>query len=234
MSKPIIGVFPLWDEEKDSIWMLPGYMDGIRQAGGLPMILPLTTDTPELEQICEMVDGFLFTGGQDIFPGRYGQDTIPACEEICAARDIMEEFIFSRAVLEMDKPAFGICRGIQLFNVLLGGSLYQDLPSQFTGVKPLCHSQPYILPAHNIVPDTGSPLHSLLEKDALAVNSAHHQGIYELSQKLSCMARADDGLIEAVYMPGKKFVWAVQWHPECRLHEESSRKLFAAFTEACV
>jgi putative glutamine amidotransferase len=233
-SKPIIGVVPLWDGEKNSIWMLPGYMDGIYQAGGLPLILPFSTDTVLLEEICEMVDGLLFTGGQDIFPERYGQKAAPVCGEICATRDIMEDFIFTRAVLEMNKPAFGICRGVQLFNVLLGGTLYQDLPSQYEGTAQSYHQQGYALPSHGLLIEQGSPLHSLFGKTAISVNSAHHQGIRELSKDLTCTAKADDGLIEAVCMPDKKFVWAVQWHPECSLHNENSRKLFSAFVGACV
>ncbi|MCL2197401.1 MAG: gamma-glutamyl-gamma-aminobutyrate hydrolase family protein [Defluviitaleaceae bacterium] len=234
MSRPLIGVMPLWDNEKNSIWMLPGYLEGIIQAGGLPMILPLVEDGVLLEQICKTADGFLFTGGQDVFPGRYGEEKIPACEEVCVVRDVMEDYIFSRAVLEMNKPAFGICRGLQFFNVALGGTLYQDLPSQFKCSSPSVHQQAYSLPAHNILPEKGSPLRTLFEKDSLAVNSAHHQGILQLSDKLACMAKADDGLIEAVYMPDKKFVWAVQWHPECSLHDENSRKLFNSFVNACI
>jgi putative glutamine amidotransferase len=136
----------------------------------------------------------------------------------------------------MDKPAFGICRGIQFFNAFLGGTLYQDLNTQYKGILPQGHhqKQPYDKSSHNLKIEQGSPLHTLLEADEIAVNSCHHQGVKELSCELVCMATAEDGLVEAVYIPEKKFVWAVQWHPEYSLNDENSRKLFVAFINACL
>jgi len=234
MKKPVIGVTPLWDKTKDGVWMHPGYLDGIIHAGGLPMILPLTMDTLLLESICGIVDGLLFTGGHDIFPGLYGEEIDPACGDICSVRDQMEHFLFSNAVLNMDKPAFGICRGLQLFNILLGGSLYQDLPSQYKGNPMICHSSACAMPSHHVTIAPDSLLHQLLKRDTLTVNSLHHQGICKLAPQLSCMAKADDHMIEAVYMPDKKFVWAVQWHPERSLYDEPQRKLFETFIMACI
>lgn len=233
MSKPLIGVVPLWNNHKPSVWMLPGYMDGIVQAGGLPMILPLTMDKLLLEQICQTVDGLVFTGGPDVYPGLYGEEVLPVCDEISSVRDFMEDFLFDVAVVTMDKPALGICRGIQFFNVFLGGSLYQDLPSQYNNGRQISHDQSYTLPAHSLAIEPGCPLFDLLKIDTMSVNSIHHQGIKKLSKDLTCMARAEDGLIEAVFMPGKKFVWGVQWHPECILHNENNRRLFEAFVSAC-
>jgi putative glutamine amidotransferase len=234
MAKPVIGLAPLWDEEKDSLWMLPGYMDGITQAGGLPLMLPLTADTAALGQLAGICAGFLFTGGQDLFPGLYGAAVLPRCGPVCETRDAMEQALFSLAVLEQNKPALGICRGIQLFNVLLGGTLYQDIPSQFPE-SPLRHQQkpPCDQPSHQVTIEPGSPLHALLGVDRLAVNSSHHQGIAELSPRLSPMARAEDGLVEAVYMRDRAFVWAVQWHPEMAPAESGSGKIFRAFVDAC-
>jgi putative glutamine amidotransferase len=234
MKRPLIGVVPLWDEKKDSLWMLPGYMDGLALAGALPLMLPLTTGQEALRQLAGLCAGFLFTGGYDIFPGLYGAEVLPSCGPVCEERDAMEKALFSMAVLEQNKSAFGICRGIQLFNVLLGGTLYQDLPSQLAE-STLTHRQkpPYDKPAHRVKISGGSPLRELLGLDTLAVNSSHHQGIAELAPELVPMARAEDGLVEAVRMKDKAFVWAVQWHPEFALAEESSRKLFSAFVKAC-
>jgi putative glutamine amidotransferase len=236
MNKPLIGVVPLWDEEKDSLWMLPGYMNGIERAGGLPVMLPLSTDRSALEQVCRTVDGLLFTGGQDVSPTLYGEAKSEYCGEVCLARDEMEAALFSLFVTEMDKPAFGICRGIQFFNALLGGTLYQDLEAQHKSVPPLRHhqKQPYCNPSHKVTIKPGSLLHALLGADVIAVNSCHHQGVKELSRELVCMAEAEDGLIEAVYMPGKRFVWAIQWHPEYSLDDENSQKLFSTFVKACL
>jgi putative glutamine amidotransferase len=234
MEKPVVGLAPLWDEEKDSLWMLPGYMDGISRAGGLPLMLPLTADGAALRRLAGLCDGFLFTGGQDIYPGLYGAEPSPLCGPVCEARDAMERALFSVAVVEQNKPALGICRGIQIFNVLLGGTLHQDIPGRFPR-SPLTHRQkpPYDRPAHRVAVEPGSPLHALLGLDALAVNSIHHQGIAELSPDLGPMARSEDGLVEAVYMKGRAFVWAVQWHPEMAPAEESSKKIFRAFVDAC-
>lgn len=233
MNRPVIGIVPLWDETKDSLWMLPGYMNGIEQAGGLPVMLPLSTDESVLEQVCRLYNGFLFTGGHDISPGLYGEDTNERCEPVCSERDEMESLLFSKAVIDLDKPTFGICRGIQFINALLGGTLYQDLPAQYS--KGLNHKQapPYKEPSHRAMINPGSPLQTLLGTDTIAVNSCHHQGIKELSRELICMATAEDGLVEAVYMPGRSFVWAVQWHPEYSLQDKESRQLFEAFVTAC-
>lgn len=229
--KPIIGVVPLWDESKDSLWMLPGYFDCITAAGGIPVMLPLATDKTLINQIADTCDGFLFTGGHDVAPSLYGEEKHPECGEICAERDEMETVLFRAAVLERDKPAFGICRGIQFFNALLGGTLYQDLPEQ----KGVSHEQkpPYDIPFHkvDILPDT--PLFDLIGKNKIAVNSYHHQAIKTLSSRLAVMAMSEDGLVEAVFMPDRVFSWAVQWHPEFCPDDIVSKKLFGKFLEIC-
>jgi putative glutamine amidotransferase len=235
MQAPVIGVVPLWDEKKDSLWMHPGYMDGIKYAGGLPVMLPLTSDKAMIRQICAMVDGLLFTGGHDIFPGIYGEEVLDCCGPLCVERDNMEAMLFSEADASDNLPVFGICRGLQLFNALLGGTLYQDLPSQYRGKPSIGHKQkqPDDVFSNEVLIDKKSPLYALLNSDHIEVNSLHHQGIRDLSPKLECMAIAEDGLIEAVCMPEKRFAWAVQWHPELTLYDEYSHMLFEAFVAAC-
>ncbi len=234
-KKKIIGVIPLFDEEKDSIWMLPGYMEGIREAGGLPIILPLKAEESEIEQLCEMCDGFLFTGGHDVNPSLYGEEKHAHCGLPNPDRDALEKEVF-RIAVEEDKPVFGICRGIQLINALCGGTLYQDLPSEYQGSVPIEHhmTPPYDVACHRveILPDT--PLHKLLGVTTLAVNSYHHQAVKDLAKSLKPMAVSEDGLIEAVYMPDKKFVQAVQWHPEFIYRvDETARKILKSFVDAC-
>jgi putative glutamine amidotransferase len=194
----------------------------------------LTADEGMVERLAGLCAGFLFTGGHDVYPGLYGAEVLPLCGKTCEDRDAMEKALFSAAVLEQNKPALGICRGIQIFNALLGGTLYQDIPSQLPE-SVLMHRQqpPYDRPVHQVSVERESPLHDLLGADTLAVNSHHHQGIAELSPKLTPMARAEDGLFEAVYMKDKPFVWAVQWHPEMAPEEASSGKIFGAFVGAC-
>ena len=229
MKQPIIGVIPLWDEKKDSIWMLPGYMQGLEEAGAVPLIINLTVSETALKQIAYFFDGFLFTGGHDVNPNLYGQEKTNYCGEICDTRDQMEAYIFREAVLSQNKPALGICRGIQLFNALLGGSLYQDIPTELPSTIKHTKGPPYDVPAHTVRLLHESPLYKLTGKECLEVNSYHHQGINKIAKGLEIMAMADDGLVEAVYMPDRSYVWAVQWHPEFSLKDEISRKIFSSF-----
>ena len=232
MKRPLIGVVPLWDDSKSSFWMLPGYLMGIKAAGGIPITLPLTSESSVVRQLAITVDGILFTGGHDISPALYGQEKLDVCGLVCAERDETERLLFTET-LRLNIPAFGICRGIQLFNTLLGGNLYQDIPFQMQSQIPHKQQPPYSQPSHTVQLVCGTPLHTLLGVDSLSVNSCHHQGICTLASELVIMAQAPDGLAEAVYMPGKAFVWAVQWHPEYVLNDPASRALFSAFVMAC-
>lgn len=233
--KPVIGVIPLFDEERDSIWMLPGYMEGIKMAGGIPIILPLKAVEDDIARITEVCSGFLFTGGQDVEPALYGEKRRPACGPACRDRDVLEKEIFACALKE-DKPVFGICRGIQMINVLCGGTLYQDLPTEYEGTKTVDHHMkpPYDVPCHQVEIMSDTPLWELLEKMTISVNSYHHQAVRELAPCLKPMAVSEDGLVEALYMPGRRFVQAVQWHPEfIYKSDENACKLFRAFVGAC-
>jgi len=229
VERPIIGVIPLWDEEKDSIWMLPGYMRGLEEAGAAPVILPLTVSETVLKRTADKFDGFLFTGGHDVNPALYDQEKTDRCGEICDERDRMEAYIFREAVLKQNKPALGICRGIQFFNAVLGGTLYQDILTEFPGAVTHVKGPPYDVPAHAVRVIPESPLYALFGKERIEVNSYHHQGINSIAESLKIMALADDGLVEAVYMPDRHYVWAVQWHPEFSLKDEFSKKIFASF-----
>ena len=230
--KPIIGVMPLWDKKKDSLWMLPGYLDGLNEAGGLPVIVPFSADERELYQLCGMCDGFLFTGGHDVSPGVYGEDPIEGLIDDCGKRDSMETVVLKYAI-DSDKPVLGICRGIQFINAVLGGSLYQDLPTQHP--SDISHRQkpPYDEPSHDVTVAADSPLYRCLEADRISVNSCHHQAVKQLASPLQTMAVSPDGLVEAVYMPGKGFLWAVQWHPEFSYRTDAhSNAIFRAFIES--
>lgn len=231
--KPVIGIIPLVDVKQDSIWMLPGYMDGISQAGGLPFMMPLTEDQEDIDQLVDMCDGILFTGGQDVSPEMYDEKPMLELIDCYPALDHLESKIFKKAY-KQNKPIFGICRGIQFINVAMGGSLYQDLPMQFC--SDINHQQtvPYDQPWHKVRLIEDTPLAKLLGTDKIAVNSYHHQAVHVPAYGLTPMAITADDLIEAIYDPEKRFVWAVQWHPECRLeNDENSRKLFQTFVDAC-
>ncbi len=230
--KSIVGVMPLWDEVKESIWMLPGYMEGVRQAGATPVIFPFSEDEAEITQLVDMCDGILFTGGHDVSPELYNEDPLKGIVSCCKKRDIMETIVL-RAAMQMDKSILGICRGIQFINVALGGSLYQDLPLQRPSYIDHHQRAPYDLPVHEVMIRQGSPLFQCLQVDHLPVNSYHHQAIKMLAPGLEPMAASPDGLIEAFCMPSQKFLWAVQWHPEFSYKtNRSSRKIFRAFVDS--
>ena len=232
-NKPLIGVMPLIDYSKDSYWMLPGYINGLKAAGSVPIVLPLMDNIDDVREIMDICDGFLFTGGQNVDPTIYAEEKTALCGECSIERDNMEKLILDEA-LKNDKPILGICRGIQFINAALGGTLWQDIPTQFSDKLTHCQKPPFDVPIHDVEIVTDSPLYRLLQKKTIAVNSYHHQGINKLSPHLKCMAYAPDGLTEAVYAPDKRFLWAVQWHPEYSFEsDENSCLIFREFANKC-
>lgn len=232
MKKTMIGIVPLVDIERDSYWMLPGYMKGIEEAGGIPVMLPLTSDKESLRQMAEIFDGFLLSGGHDVSPSVYGQPLSEKCETCCLERDEMEKILLELA-WERDKAVLGICRGLQFINAAQGGTLYQDLGEEHPSAVNHRQSPPYDKPIHSVSVEEDTPLYELLKTRSLMVNSCHHQAVKELAPGLRVMAVSEDGLAEAVYAPEKTFVWGVQWHPEfSRLVDENSRKLFKRFVDS--
>lgn len=231
--KPMIGLVSLYDETKESYWMLPGYAQGLEDAGAIPVVLPLTTDPESLGRFAETFDGFLFPGGHDVEPSLYGQEPSEQCGVLCSERDNMEKAFFPLA-LATGKPLLGICRGIQLFNVMLGGDLYQDIPTQCPSDVEHHETPPYDKVAHQVQVEEGTPLFEAVGVREMGVNSYHHQGIKTLGKGLKVAAKAPDGMVEAVYLPDHRFALGVQWHPEfSRLSDENSRKIFSAFVRAC-
>ncbi len=210
-KSPIIGVTPLWDAERKSVWMLPDYLDGIKAAGGLPIVLPLEMTENDADQIVATCDGFLFTGGQDVAPELYGTKDATGTVVSSPERDKLETLLLKKA-LQADKPILGICRGLQFLNAFLGGTLWQDLPLQHPSEIVHKQGKPYNAPTHQVT--LSGDLKTLLGKETLEVNTLHHQAVKDLGNDLVPMALAPDGIIEAAQMTGRRFVWAVQWHPE--------------------
>lgn len=234
-SKPIIAVSPLVDYQRDSLWMLPGYFEGIEQAGGIPLMLPLTTDAEELEEILYKCRGVLLTGGQDVSPQVYGcadKDAIKLVGETSPERDI-EERLLLKLALAQDLPVLGICRGIQVINAMLGGTLWQDLPAQNPSQVNHHGTAPYNKPVHSVDVLPNTPLADYLGAGELRVNSYHHQAVKTLAPKLEAMAKSEDGLVEALWHTEKRFVWGVQWHPEFAYKtDDASRQIFSALIDA--
>jgi putative glutamine amidotransferase len=209
------------------------YTQSISAAGGLPVLIPLDLSQDDQDALLTRLDGVLFTGGYDVDPQLYGCQVHPKVEGVDSRRDQVEMHLLY-ALLKMRKPFFGICRGLQLINVALGGSLYADLPEQFPGAeRHENHDLPRNHMAHsvNLAPD--SSLVQVLNTRQPQVNSLHHQGVRRLAQDLHPAAHAPDGLLEAFELPGHPFGIAVQWHPEELQKYESQRRLFQAFVQAC-
>ena len=233
--KPLIAVGPLYDSAKDSLWMLPGYLDGLTAAGAIPIILPLHIQEEDYCQIKDSFNGYLLTGGHDINPALYNASRTDFCGDCCDARDRLESLVYKYAFAD-DRPVLGICRGIQLINVLMGGTLYQDIPDEFASEIHLEHHMqaPYDRTVHGIHIVHASPLEQLWHKRTKQVNSYHHQGIRTLGNDLEIMANADDGLIEGIYVPDHRFIWGIQWHPEFIYQKDTDQnRIFQKFVEAC-
>ncbi len=235
-KKPIVGVMPLYDDEKNSLWMLPGYIDGIYRAGAIPMMFPLNIKKEDALELYNMCSGILLTGGHDVDPKLYNEKRKSYCGKTNSKRDELETFIFKKAYKD-NKPLLGICRGIQLINVLMEGTLYQDINSEIKTDKKIehCMSYPYDREAHKIKIVKGTPLYALLKKTEIPVNSYHHQGIKKCGKSLIPMAFSEDGLVEAICCKRKEFIWGIQWHPEFYSEKNTvSNKIFSEFVKAMI
>lgn len=231
--RPVIGIIPLYDDEKESYWMLPGYMKVIEECGGLPIMLPFTDNTEELLDAYQLCYGILFTGGHDVNPRIYGEEQSEKCGKICPTRDTMESILLDQC-LEDNKPFLGICRGIQFINAYLGGTLFQDLPTEYESNVEHHMIAPYDRQIHEVEVIAGTKLAKIIGAGTHGVNSYHHQAIKEISDELIIMAKSSDGLIEAVEVRDKKFAIGVQWHPEFSYEKsEDSIKIIKAFVDAC-
>lgn len=233
-NRPLIGITAgLNDQEKYQV-LSRYFMEAITSQGALPVMLPLTTDEKLLQSYVDELDGFLFSGGADVDPLLFGEYQHPACGSICPLRD-EHELTLARLLLKQgSKPVLGICRGLQVMNIALGGDIYQDLPAQYDG-NLIAHrqKQPSYYPSHPVAVAAGSLLHKISGSEKLMVNSLHHQAIRKVGQWQAC-ATAPDGVIEAAELPGHPFFLGVQWHPE-RLYESdnAAKALFSAFVKAC-
>ncbi len=230
--RPIIALIPSYDPQtaKQNVYMR--YIRAIEQAGGSPFLLPLTENREVLRSFIDISDGVLFTGGDDIHPRIYGRTLHEHCGELCPERDAME-FAFGEEFLKTAKPFLGICRGIQFLNVIYGGDLWQDLPSEY-GYRSV-HNQGghYDRHAHSVVPVKGGLLASICGEQAFPVNTAHHQAVKTLADGLVLEAVSEDGVIEAFSATDREFGLAVQWHPEHLVcHDRNAVALFNAFVAA--
>ena len=207
----IVGVA---EERRDGSVSAPrSYISAIEQAGHIPFLIPDGLGEKELRKILKKVDILLLPGGEDVEPARYGAKPSPQLGVVNVNRDNFEWQILSEAVRQR-KPIMGICRGLQMINVFLGGTLYQDLPSEYPDTT-LHHRQdiPASSPSHLAIVSRDSRLYAVTQQDTLAVNTSHHQAIRQLAPGLRVTARATDGVIEGIECDSLPIA-AVQFHPE--------------------
>lgn len=233
--RPTIGMTSWRYQDDDERWeaILDGYPRAVLEAGGLPLILPAISPAPAVaEAYLGIVDGLILTGGADIHPSFYGQTVLDRCGEIDEERDRFEVELV-HAARSRDLPLLGICRGLQVLNVALGGSLYQDL--SYRQQTDSAHQSPRERrrePVHQVAITEGSRLAEILGVRELRVTSTHHQIIRDLAPGLTVNAVAPDGVVEGVEGAGR-FLLAVHWHPERMFTGHGEQlALFRALVEA--
>lgn len=210
---PVIAISPSWDDERQRICIPNDYIEAIIRAGGSPVLLPLTDSEEVARTVLSSVDGLLLSGGADISPSVYKEEKLPCCGETAPRRDVLETLLINYA-LQLKLPILGICRGMQILNSVLGGSLYQDIASQFKpDLKHPCYDTPRDC-VHVVELAEGSLLREIIGLDAVPVNSRHHQAVKMLGKNLRANAFAPDELIEGMEAADGYPLLGVQWHPE--------------------
>jgi putative glutamine amidotransferase len=213
--------------------LMHSYIAAVTEAGGVAVMIPSGLTGDVCQSLLGRLDGLLLTGGGDVAIERFDGEFHPCIEGVDKGRDAVEIALVSAAA-ESGIPFLGICRGLQVINVALGGSLYTHIPDQFPGAIKHDYdsgSQRQLL-AHEVNVEKVSSLASILGEFKLNVNSLHHQGVKELATALRPVAHAPDGLVEAAELPNHRFGMAVQWHPEWLTDQPVTRRLFRAFVDA--
>ncbi|HYE80749.1 MAG TPA: gamma-glutamyl-gamma-aminobutyrate hydrolase family protein [Clostridia bacterium] len=213
--KPVIGITTFMGDKTGYYSISGNYTDSVFLAGGIPVCIPVIYNEKDYDSYMNIIDCIIFTGGADISPLYYGENPTSLLNNMSSIRDDYEIGLF-KTVYENNVPILGICRGIQLINVALGGSLYQDINAQLpdtlghspggTAVDELYHS---------INIEKKSKLYNIFNEDRINVNSFHHQAVKKLGNNLVVSAMSDDGIIEGIESTDRKFLIGIQCHPEC-------------------
>jgi putative glutamine amidotransferase len=234
---PTIGVTCIaihTDQRPPRLGQNISYVNAVIRAGAAPLLIPHLADAPLLRSLYNVLDGLLLTGGEDIDPVHYGETRHEKCGAISPERD-ETELVLTRWAMQEDKPLLAICRGIQVLNVALGGSLYQDITAQVPGAERHAWYPGFPRDRHShtldIPPQTR--LAQISGTTSLPVNSLHHQAVKDLAPGLVVVARAQDGIVEAVEAPDHPFAVGVQWHPEELANGDvRAQRLFDALAKA--
>jgi putative glutamine amidotransferase len=232
-AHPVIGLTTYLEQVQAGVWDVPAsylpkvYLSAVTRAGGIAVLLPpQPVDAAIAARVVDGLDGLIVTGGKDVDPALYGQQPHPTTDAPRRDRDAWEEALLTAAI-ESELPFLGICRGAQMLNVALGGTLHQHLPD-VVGSTRYNRGNGQFSP-NEVAVDPGSTLGSLLGDDPLTVQSYHHQAIDEVAAGLTVSARSDDGTIQAVELDSIPFGVAVQWHPE---EDGEDLRLFEGLVDA--
>ena len=209
-KKAVIGISGYVDGTTSKLGMT--YVESVRKAGGIPFVIPLTTDTSQISDIVSVIDGLIMSGGEDVSPFLFSEEPHVKLGEVVPDRDVFDLELIKQAIAA-GKPVLAICRGEQVLNVALGGSLYQDIPSQVEGAVQHSQKAPRDYGSHSIKIVEGSLLYKLLGVNEIKVNSFHHQSVKDLGTGLKVTASAPDGVVEAIELEGGRGL-GVQFHPE--------------------
>jgi putative glutamine amidotransferase len=233
--RPIIGLTADRLQELPNrhwLWNTVDYFDAVKNAGGMPVLLPYIDTEEEAEQLLSRMDGILFTGGNDVDPALFGEAPHQKLGSVDPERDTTE-LLLAKVALRRNMPILGICRGHQLLAVAGGGTLWQDIPAQMPhAIKHSHNTPPKHHPIHTVKAAPGTRLEALLGAE-FGVNSRHHQAVKDVPAGWVASAVAPDGINEAMELPGARFAMSVQWHPENFWGRAYSfDRVFRAFVEA--
>ena len=233
--KPLIGITTNQSKTpygQPTVMLMQSYINAVMQAGGVPVLIPSLIAEDGWDTVYSRLDGILFSGGGDIGLEYSPGEPHPRIDDIDLARDAIELKMVQAAASD-GKPFLGICRGCQVMNVALGGTLYTHIPDQLPNA--LDHSYPgnmRTMLVHDVKIEEGTRMAEIFGEPILKVNSLHHQGIKDLAPSIRVAGHAPDGLVEAVELPDHPFGLAVQWHPEWLTDQDSMRNLFKNFVQA--
>ena len=232
--KPLIGITTNQSRNANgqpTVMLMQSYVNAVIQAGGVPVLIPSHISEDGWEAAYSRLDGILFSGGGDIGLEFSPGEPHPRIDDVDLARDSIELKMVRAAVSE-GKPFLGICRGCQVMNVALGGTLYTHIPDQLPNA--LDHSYPgnmRTVLVHEIKIDEGTRIADIYGEPIIRVNSLHHQGLKDIAPVLRVAGHAPDGLVEAIELPDHPFGLAVQWHPEWLMDQQGTSNLFNKFVE---